>query len=253
MLSLDSLTKKVVATRAEGTVKDTKGRVLVLTSLILRYLHLIHALLLKAIFLLIHNMLHQETWSLPWNCIYFIRNIAKLVQCFQTRISPFSTYNISISSPRSGVQSVSEEQPDERWRKRGLARKKLLTRLLPYKAAAKNEKSPSAFLLITYHYHRPILSCVQQSFLPAVQHSDRKAQPYVVRHLFQISGILATDIQLWDKARTYGLTPCIIQRTPLPQREEISLQKFCIIKQQQFLKLFFRLLVWWVNPNALLC
>lgn len=122
------------------------------------------------------------------------------VQCFQI----CSSANISFFHIRYQHSLSTQPGTVNAWGRNtcmrgggGQASKRLLTCLAPHKAAAaKNEKSHTSSSLLMCHYHRPILSCVQQSFLPAVHHSDGKAQPYTVRHLSQSSGILATAIQL---------------------------------------------------------
>lgn len=158
-------------------------------------MYLIYAVLLKATpfiksYHAILNLFHKKHCK--------INSVQCLQMCSSANISFFHIrYQHSLSTqPESHSQCLRKEQLHEGWR-RGQASKRLLTCLAPHKAAAaKNEKSHTSSSLLMCHYHRPILSCVQQSFLPTVHHSDGKAQPYTVRHLSQSSGILATAIQL---------------------------------------------------------
>lgn len=80
--------------------------------------------------------------------------------------------------------------------------------------------------------------------LPTVQHSDGKAQPYTVRHLSQSSAILATAIQLFSFGKRKACMDLYKALFREIQRGKNSLQLFCTNKQQKFLRLFSRFLMW---------
>lgn len=200
--------------------------------------------------------------SFSWIFIYFIRNIVKLTQssvfkCIVLQMSPFSTYDISTPSPHSRVQSVPEEgttgwgveknrtsqqeATDMSCSLQSSSKERKISRFLPPPHVpllqANSQPCPAELLACcaAFRWESSALHC--QTFIPEQWHFSPSHPAF----------------RLWHKESMYGLTQCIIQRTFLPQRGESSLQKFCVIKQRQFLKLFFRFLVWHVNPKALLC
>lgn len=162
-------------------------------------------------------------------------------------MSPFSTHSISTPSPHSRTEAMSEEET--RWgvEEKSTSQHAAMTQLAAYKAPPPaNEKRCSSSPLTTGHCHRPILCWVQQSFsllcCTQMKISALHCQTFIPEQCH--SSYHHTAFQLWLQRSMHGLTQCIIQRSSPPQRGRNSLQRFCTNKQQKFLKLFSRFLMW---------
>lgn len=101
---------------------------------------------------------------------------------------------------------------------------------------------PSAHAITTGQFSavfsRAFLYCIAFRWKSSALH----CQSFIPEHCH--SSYSNTAFQLWQQESMYALTQCIIQRSSLSQRGKNSLQQFCTNKQQKFLKLSSRFLMW---------
>lgn len=152
----------------------------------------------------------------------------------------------------AGQRPCLRKKPGEGWRKRAPVSKKLWHNLLltehhhPWmKNIVIPPPSPQAITTgqFSAEFSRAFPYCVALRWKSSALH----CQTFIPEQCH--SSYYHTAFQLWQQRSMHGLTQCIIQRSSPSQRGRNSLQRFCTNKQQKFLKLFSRFLMWRCVPS----
>lgn len=167
-----------------------------------------------------------------------------LVHCFHTFVlqtSPFSTYSISTPSAHSRIEAMSEEEARWRVKKKDQSAGRYWHGLLLTKQQHQWMKN----VLLPPPHHMPLTQANSQlcsaELFPTVEHSNEKAQPYTVSHLFQSSATLATVTQLFsfgNRKAHMTLYNALFREVIFPKEGNIPCSDFAQINNGSFSNYF---------------